>query len=95
MQKLRNFLVSASLLICVACSPTSEIKAPSSNYVGVPAALTAKVVVRDIEMKSIADIVESRGLWKAGFEKCDLQLDAIRKHDREMREAAKDGAEAE
>lgn len=44
-------------------------------------------------MKSIADIVESRGLWKGGFEKCDLQLDAIRKHDAEMRAAAKDGAE--
>lgn len=52
-----------------------------------------RCIVQDIALDTVADLVVSRQRWKEGHERCAAKVDAIRKHDREMREAAKDGAE--
>lgn len=93
MQKLRNCLVAACLPIFASCSTASDIAAPQASYVGVPASLMERCIVQDIALDTVADLVVSRQRWKEGHERCAAKVDAIRKHDREMREAAKDGAE--
>ena len=55
----------------------------------------ARCIVQDVALDTVADLVVSRNRWKEGHERCAARIDAIRKHDREMREAAKDGAESE
>ena len=62
---------------------------------GVPASLMERCIVNDVALDTVADLVISRNRWKEGHERCAARIDAIRKHDAEMRAAAKDGAESE
>ena len=54
-----------------------------------------RCIVQDVALDTVADLVISRNLWKEGHERCAARIDAIRKHDAEMRAAAKAEAEAE
>ena len=55
------------------------------TYIGIPAGLMARCVVRDVPLETTADIVTSRGRYKDGFEKCAAKIDAIRAHDAKAR----------
>ena len=90
-----KLLILASTVALGACSTTSDIEAPGASYIGVPAALMAQCVVQDVALDTVADLVVSRNRWKEGHERCAAKIDSIRKHDREMRAAAKAGAESE
>lgn len=94
MQKLRNCLVAACLPIFASCSTASDITPPQTSYVGVPASLMDRCIVNDVALDTVADLVISRNRWKDGHDRCAAKIDSIRKHDREMREAAKDGADS-
>ncbi len=88
MLKCANIWPVLCLVTLSACSTASKpAPAPVAPliYTGVPAALLARCVVQDVEIKTTGDIVVSRNRWKAGFEKCAAQVDAIRKHDAEAR----------
>ena len=52
----------------------------------------ARCIVQDVALDTVADLVVSRNRWKEGHERCAAKIDAIRKHDAEMRAAAKAGA---
>lgn len=55
----------------------------------------AQCIVNDVALDTVADLVVSRQRWKEGHERCAAKVDAIRKHDAEMRAAGKAGAESE
>ncbi|WP_449252782.1 Rz1-like lysis system protein LysC [Croceibacterium xixiisoli] len=86
MPRLRTISPALFLLICAGCSDGNEItSAPPSAYRGIPAGLMAPCVVQDVPLATTADMVISRGRWKAGFEECAAKIDAIRAHDAIMR----------
>lgn len=60
---------------------------PPPAYQGIPAGLMPRCTVEDIPLKTTADIVTSRGIYKEGFEKCAATVDAIRAHDAKARNA--------
>lgn len=89
MRKLKSCLVAACLLTLSGCSTASSISTPPATYVGIPAGLMARCIVHDVALDTVADLVISRNKWKEGHERCAAQVDAIRKHDAEMRDAVK------
>lgn len=94
MKKTVNICLSSlALFVVCACSTASDIAAPQSSYVGIPADLMARCIVNDVALDTVADLVVSRQRWKEGHERCAARIDQIRKFDAEMRQAAKDGAE--
>ncbi len=54
-------------------------------YQGIPAGLKTRCTVQDVPLVSTGDIVESRALYKSGFEKCAAKVDAIREYDAKAR----------
>lgn len=86
-------MVGASLLICAACSNRSEIVSAPRIYAGVPQGLLARCVVKDVTIETTGDLLISRNLYKAGFDKCAAQVDAIREHDRKARSIVSGTAE--
>lgn len=80
-------MASACLLTCAACSNSAEIRSAPAVYVGIPAGLMERCIVRDVALETVGDVVVSRNLYKAGFEQCAAKLDAIREHDAKARAA--------
>ena len=90
-----KMLILAATVALGACGAASDIAPPQASYVGVPASLMERCIVQDVALDTVADLVVSRNRWKEGHDRCAVKIDAIRKHDMEMREAAKAGAESE
>lgn len=61
------------------------ISAPPLVYQGVPAGLLARCTVAAVEEVVTGDIVTNRNRYKAAFDKCAAQVDAIRKWDADAR----------
>lgn len=70
-----------------ACSSKNEVVSAPPIYMGVPAGLMERCVVRDVELETTGDIVVSRNRYKDGFERCAAKVDAIRAHDAKARAA--------
>lgn len=90
MPRSKSTCLALSLLICAGCSTRSEVVAspPARVYRGIPAGLMTRCTVQDVELVATGDIVTSRGIYKAGFEKCAAKIDAIRAHDAKARAGA-------
>ncbi len=83
-----RLLILASTVALGACSTASDIAAPQSSYVGVPAGLMERCIVNDVALDTVADLVVSRNRWKEGHERCAARIDQIRKFDADARKVA-------
>lgn len=79
-------------MTCGACSPKSDVASAPALYVGIPAALMERCVVRDVALNTTGDLVVSRNIYKKGFEICAARVDAIRKFDAKARAAVEGGS---
>lgn len=79
-------------MICGGCSNKSDMASAPSLYVGVPASLMERCVVRDVELNTTGDLVVSRNIYKKGFEICRARIDAIRDYDAKARAAVAGGS---
>lgn len=88
MHKLGTISLASCLLSLSGCSNGPEVASAPPAYVGIPAGLMERCVVRDVELNTTGDLVTSRNIYKKGFEVCAARVEAIRKHDAEARAAA-------
>lgn len=72
---------------CAAKSP--QVVSAPPVYQGLPDALLARCTVQAVNEVVTGDIIINRIRYKAAFEKCAAQVDAIRAHDQNAREILK------
>lgn len=74
-------------MILGGCS--TNAKTPPVGYIVLPSHLTAVCTVHDIAIDVVSDLIQSRSIYKAAFEKCAAQVDAIREHDKRVQQINK------